>query len=91
MVDDEPDSGAQRASSGVLGALEWFEVEGDGMVQEQHRRSIGSAASQCIVPALVAASRRFSASLSDRSWVRTAGIVAAVNLVTLATSTPPPI
>ena len=68
MVDNEPDSGAQRASGGVLGAPEWFEVEGDGVVQGQHRRSIGSAASQCIVPALVAASRRLSASPSDRSW-----------------------
>jgi len=70
---------------------EWIEVEGDGVVQGQHRRSTESAALRCSVPALVVASRRFSVSLSHRSWVRTVGVAAAVNLITLATSTPPPI
>ena len=38
------------------------------------------------LPELVAASRRFSASLSDRSRVRTVGIVAATNLVSQASN-----
>ena len=34
MVDDEPDGDAQSAAGGVVDALEWFKVEGDGDVTQ---------------------------------------------------------
>jgi len=63
----------------------------DDEVAEAWRRGAEAATLQyrgdgvvVLLPGLVAASRRFSASLSDRSRVRTVGIVAATNLVTCA-------